>query len=265
MKLLLPIYLPILVCFGALAIATQPSLATPLPTERTMDRQVPRETLIRIAELTEKLKSPNSFEQFTAVISLGQMGKSAKSTIPQLQPLLQDPNLRLRGMVANALVRIGASAKIVMPSLVALLKVPDLDPDILTWAAYDVGLLGSSATAAVPDLAALLKNPEERVRGYAAEALGKIGKPALFVLITHLKDPQADVRETTVYGLEVMGSAAKVAIPHVTALLKDPNERVRQRAAIALAEIQSKAPRSTTREAKLNPFDVYEVEVPDRL
>ena len=71
----------------------------------------------------------------------------------------------------------------------------------------------------------------------AADALGRIGPPAIPQLIDLLKSPDADVRLIAAQVLARMGSDAKEAVPNLIPLLKDPDERVRKAATRTLGRI----------------------------
>ena len=71
----------------------------------------------------------------------------------------------------------------------------------------------------------------------AADALGRIGKPAVPQLIAALRsqDPEHRLQATQV--LARMGSDAKEAVPDLISLLEDPDERIRKAATRTLGRI----------------------------
>jgi len=71
----------------------------------------------------------------------------------------------------------------------------------------------------------------------AAEALGRIGPPAIPQLIELLKSPDPEVRLIAAQVLARMGSDAKEAVPPLIPLLNDPDERIRKAAARTLGRI----------------------------
>ena len=75
----------------------------------------------------------------------------------------------------------------------------------------------------------------------AADALGRIGEPAVASLTNVLTDPDPVVRLQACRALAYMGSQAKEAVPYLTQTLGDQNEAVRQQAAVALGQIGSPA------------------------
>lgn len=91
---------------------------------------------------------------------------------PDLQPLLNDPDARIRRRAALAVGRVGLPAGV--QPLLPMLK--DVDPDVRHVAAFALGLIGEGA--AVAPLQSLLGDVSFVVRGRAAEALGLIGDTA---------------------------------------------------------------------------------------
>jgi hypothetical protein len=74
-----------------------------------------------------------------------------------------------------------------------------------------------------------------------AEALGRIGPPAIPQLIASLQSADPEVRLISAQVLARMGSDAKEAVPHLIPLLKDPDERIRKAAARTLGRIGPEA------------------------
>lgn len=74
------------------------------------------------------------------------------------------------------------------------------------YAAQQLGKMATLAVPAIPFLIEILGDSVAFVRGGAAEALGKIGKPAVEPLIAALKDKDRRVREKAVWALvEITG------------------------------------------------------------
>jgi hypothetical protein len=71
----------------------------------------------------------------------------------------------------------------------------------------------------------------------AADALGRIGPPAVPSLIEALKSPDPEARLQAAQVLARMGSDAKEAVPDLIRLLDDPDERIRKAATRALGRI----------------------------
>jgi HEAT repeat protein len=71
----------------------------------------------------------------------------------------------------------------------------------------------------------------------AADALGRIGAPAVPALIETLANPDATLRLKTVEVLARMGPEAQEAVPRLVELLNDPDPAVRKAATRALGQI----------------------------
>lgn len=85
----------------------------------------------------------------------------------------------------------------------------------------------------VPDSPAPLKSEED----LAAEALSRIGPPAVPMLVEALGSPDLSVRKRALEVLLRMGPDAKQAVPALVALLEDDDEELRKGAAVALGRI----------------------------
>jgi HEAT repeat protein len=79
------------------------------------------------------------------------------------------------------------------------------------------------------------------VRETAADALARIGDPALPALVATLRDPDHSVRAQAARALARMGPKAASAVPELIIALDDSNEEVRQGAARALGQIGADA------------------------
>ncbi len=75
----------------------------------------------------------------------------------------------------------------------------------------------------------------------AAEALGRIGQPAVPALAEALMDADPAVRLQACRALAYMGAKAANAVPALERELKDPEIVVREQAALALGEIGAAA------------------------
>jgi hypothetical protein len=191
--------------------------------------------------------------------------------IPNLYPMLQEPDSGVRQAVLNAMKdRIPEAGQI--PLL--LLAGNDPDPSVRRDVWNRLSQIGSAATNAVPALLQLCADPNIDVRQDAAWALWKITKqtntvvPVLegavsqdpiavhrtlaayhllvmgdsspaFVntLITSLANSQPGDRATVCTFLSQIGPSAAAAIPALRKALQDPEPEVRRRAEVALSKI----------------------------
>lgn len=71
----------------------------------------------------------------------------------------------------------------------------------------------------------------------AAEALGRIGPPAVPQLIEALHSDDAETRLVAAQTLARMGTDARDAVPNLIPLLEDPDERIRKAAMRALGRV----------------------------
>jgi hypothetical protein len=118
------------------------------------------------------------------------------------------------------------------------------DPAIQYQAVEALGDLGDPA--AVEPLAEALRGDEySGVRWKAAEALAKIGTPAVDTLIEALEDPDDDVRWKAAIALGEIGDPR--AVDPLIRILADPDRFVQSRAAQALGMIGAPAVDSLTR------------------
>jgi HEAT repeat protein len=145
----------------------------------------------------------------------------------------------------QALGRIGSGAKSVVPRLIGLLD----DPELRLEAASALGGFGSAARAAIPRLMDALRDPDPRFRARAAEALGRMGtsnygtttlarelEAAVTTLLMKDRDPQ--VRAAAVRALGTLGAQSDAALTALVALLRDPSVDNRLAALRSLAYAQ---------------------------
>lgn len=83
-------------------------------------------------------------------------------------------------------------------------------------------------------LAAALGDPDPYAAGAAAVALGRLGAPAVPVLVQALASPRAETRWSAAIALGRLGRAAEKAAPALARALEDGRWEVRQCAAVAL-------------------------------
>jgi len=194
-----------------------------------------------VPALLERLDSPDRNARVLALSAIGFIGGEAKSAVPRLLSLLNDPHIRLEA--ASALGGIGPAARAAIPPLLAGLKDPD--PAFRARAAETIGRIGWQRQAAqfstrtvarrsIAPLAAALKDTDPRVRAAAATALRDIGSEAAIRipdLVLLLCDPVADVRRAALGALPRLDAAATPGPETIGRLLADVDRRVRLAAA----------------------------------
>jgi HEAT repeat protein len=120
-------------------------------------------------------------------------------------------------------------------------KLTDNDFQVRHDAANAIVKIGSPA---VPALIEALKNENKQVRWRAASALGAIGteaSAAVPALITTLQDEDEYIRRIAAYALGKIGPQASAAVPELLDALQDSDRNLRLVAAYALGKIGSEA------------------------
>jgi HEAT repeat protein len=225
---------------GERANELEPAIASLIPFLKTANAETRRQLTLAIGEMEGGAKStvpqliallddPNPDVRLSATYLLPRVGgirgnTAAKSAIPKLVLMIKDPDPTVSLSAATAVAGMATLAEDAIPQLVKFLKDPN--PLVRSHTAYALGLMGYSAKSAVPQLTISLKDRDASVRAQVVEALGRIGSSAasaLPQLTLRLKDADPLVRRKTVLALGQMGEAAKSAIPSLVPLLKDPN------------------------------------------
>lgn len=177
-------------------------------------------------------------------MALAAIGEAA---IPLLLARLDQVDRPAKIKILQTLGQIGFGAKSVVPRLVALLDDPELRVDVATA----LGGFGSSARAAIPRLKNALHDPDARFRTHAALALGRMGVTSygtttlardLEATLTSVltKDPDPGVRASAVSALGILGPETAPALTALVALLRDPSVDLRLTALRALARTQKR-------------------------
>jgi HEAT repeat protein len=139
-----------------------------------------------------------------------------------------------RDRAARVLWRIGAPA---VEPLLAVLQERSATPEMRTASASALGMIGDPR--AIKGLALLLRDERYFVRQRAAQALGRIGEPAVDLLLEMSSSSTPATREAAV---EALGStASKRAVDRVIESLSDSNSNVRSAAVRALGESSSES------------------------
>jgi HEAT repeat protein len=101
-------------------------------------------------------------------------------------------------------------------------------------------MLAPKTDQVVPNLIAMLADKSltaDMARHTAIQALGKIGTPAVPLLLQALRNPEPLVRDGAANALYAMGAQASAATPALVAALDDSESFVRGMAAAALGAI----------------------------
>jgi HEAT repeat protein len=155
------------------------------------------------------------------------------------EPQADDPPAprQLRTLAVEALGVMRADAAVAAPLLVRILRSPREGENIRRRSATALGDIGPRAQIAIEPLAeTLLADSSEAVRDSAAEALAKLGDPAVELLIRLARDDDAGVRWRVVKALGTVTGSAKQAQIHaaLSCSIADDSQQVRMCAASAL-------------------------------
>jgi HEAT repeat protein len=120
------------------------------------------------------------------------------TNINELIQKLGDKNTKSRLVAANELARLGEEA---LEPVTGLMSHPDFTYRRI--AAYILGKIGNNASVEI--LVEALGDENSDVRKSAAQALNRIGKPAIPLLVRALGNISKDVRASAVWSLSKMG------------------------------------------------------------
>jgi HEAT repeat protein len=145
-----------------------------------------------------------------------------------------DPDARVRAASLAALAQVAEPGHVV-PQLARSLS--DAEPSVRIVAAARLRQLGPAAAPAAKELAAALGDGEENIREAAAEALIRIGPPAVQPLAAALVAGNLDARKLALAVLARLGPAAKDALPAIEKAKQDADPVVRQLAETAALRV----------------------------
>jgi HEAT repeat protein len=162
----------------------------------------------------------------------GAMKKDAREVLPTIEKAaIADPDAKVRAAAATA------AAQIAEPQdVVGVLKnvLTDKDPSVRLVAAARLRQLGRDAASAAKELSAALADSDKDVAEAAAEALIRMGSPAVEPLAEQLSSSSLTARKLALACLAKLGPAAKSAAPRITKCKQDADSEVRQLAEVAL-------------------------------
>lgn len=195
-----------------------------------------------VPRLIEALKYKPLREDIAII--LGQMGPAAAPATEALSRLLEDENKHVAIESALALARIGPKAVSAVPALSTALGRKDCsNAHAIVFA---LGKIGTGAKAAEPQLRSLMQGSDLPLAAISAWATTQLQPDsaeavaqAIPVIVSCMKDPLPESRQSAVESLGSLGPKAKAAIPVLEKIAtQDPKESVRKAAAKALASVQ---------------------------
>ena len=185
-------------------------------------------------DLTVTLEDPDPYLRRIAAAAVPAVGVPASQGVPALLKLLE----RERSVeVLRALSEYGREAHPTLQELAQVLSDNGLPTEVRWNAARTIGKVRERAASEVPLLVKHLQDAQATVREHTAEALGDIGPAAgesVPALVAVLVDPATRVRRDAVRSLGQIGAAAKSAVPEIVKLLEDPEPLVQKAAHTAL-------------------------------
>ncbi len=210
---------------------------------------------LALPQLIEILKSdPWEWVRFEAATSLGLIDPSSQTVIRNLTDALKDQSGDVSSAAARALGNLGVSAKSSVPALVRALddtrdRTLPLTPDFFGTRALrcDVaealGQIGIEAKAAIPPLrTALVKDRNPDMRVSTAQALFRIdpkdeGAMRAIIMELEVKGEETMGPIAAIEALSALGPKARAAVPALRRSLSHDDSSIRIYAAGALAEI----------------------------
>jgi HEAT repeat protein len=199
----------------------------------------------KLADLAHRLPgNPNlgdvkAYRAAVAWQALSLLGPEARSAVPELTRLVNDPNAEFS--YREPLYALGEIGEDGLPPLLAVLADPKRsDRGAAALIIGGMKNLGTNRVRAVVLLIQCLADPREMEAGDAANALGRLRmEPDLVVpaLTNCLSFSSLYVRCFAVRSLGRFGKEARPAVPSLVASLSDPDAAVREFSTNALQEI----------------------------
>jgi HEAT repeat protein len=180
----------------------------------------------RLERLLDQLRAADDADCEAIAIALGEMGEAA---LPGLLASLADGDVDARFWAVRALWAMGTPAAV--NALVGALG----DPGDMVRSGAALALGELKAQVALERLAWLLRDAEGSAGDHAADALSKIGEPAVRFLVEALSEPRPWVRVRAARALVPIQSPD--AIPALFRALDDDSYLVRYYAEDALARM----------------------------
>jgi HEAT repeat protein len=131
-----------------------------------------------VPTLRADIRGTNASWVMLAAQILGRIGDKARVALPQLEQLLQSPNIRVRVRVAGAIWKLDQRTNVLSVLLEALQDESIHRGSVKKYAAEALGEMGPAAKDAVSLLKAMLTDRQSGLRQAAAEALDKLPRAA---------------------------------------------------------------------------------------
>jgi HEAT repeat protein len=169
-----------------------------------------------------------------AMRAVGAIGAEARPAIPDLARNLQGRDLQECWEAGTALGRIGPDAvRVLSAALQSEL------PAVRQAALLGLKEIGPEAAQAIPAVIEKLGDRDEFVRGWAAQALTSIGRPAIPQLLQTVENGTGEVRRGAAYALAGIYPSRRVATPALLKMMNDPEPESREQAIATLEAIHA--------------------------
>ncbi len=197
-----------------------------------------------VPRVRDLLKRPDL--AYWGVVLAGDIGPAAADAVPELIPLLDNPEHELRIKVLIALGEIGPKSAAAVPAIVQRLESDEI-MGARYAAAFALGSIGAKTDEANRALVDAARGEERTLKKISLWALAKINpdqqrvvKYAAATLVAGLAADDPQVRRFAARALADFGEHADLVAPALVAMLKDADPEVVGNALDALASIGPK-------------------------
>lgn len=187
--------------------------------------------LVSLLDPAHETKPDNRAAVARLAGNLGQRGAPFSASLEKAATT--DGDDRVRAAATFAFAQVASPPESAVPLLRQVLK--DAKPAVRLVAAGRLRNLALKAEAAAADLGTALADDDEGVRTAAAEALVRIGPPAVTALRTALEGKNTNAKKLALACLSSLGTAAKEALPAIQKAQQDSDKDISE-AAKVLAE-----------------------------
>jgi HEAT repeat protein len=225
------------------------ALPTLLRMAHTRDTPL-RRTIFDLSQKYDWLRiHPQRFQDIQMETAYGflVLGPEAKSALPELISMLDNPAPEVRILAAFAIGKIGPDGAPAIPAIQRLIT-NSLSPnpnrkfstDDVALPAFALGAMGAAARPALPQIELLRKDSAVFVRAAAEAAFVKISGHGLDAILEPLKDAPGSTNWTFgAVAILFLGTNGAPAIPFLIPALQNTNASVRDKALDALSVIHA--------------------------
>ncbi|HEX5105827.1 MAG TPA: HEAT repeat domain-containing protein [Pirellulaceae bacterium] len=191
--------------------------------------------LPRLTAMLTSMREDKAENRASIARLIGSLKEDASSAVDSLATAAaDDPDAKVRAACLAALVQVAQPALCLLPLANGL---SDADPAVRLVAAARLRLMGPVAAPAAKQLAAALGDSDARVGENAAEALIRIGAPAVEPAMAQLASQNIEAKKLALACLAKIGPDAKSALPAIEKCRSDADPVVRQLAEAAIKRI----------------------------